>query len=103
MAPTLPRPRTRGHPSRPGSQESAADRLVRLCGQLPLAVRIAAARLAARPAWSLAAFAERLSDERRLLDELTVGDLEVRGSVALSHRQLDDDQRRLFRLLGHLR
>ncbi|MGH3374635.1 MAG: tetratricopeptide repeat protein, partial [Actinoallomurus sp.] len=70
--------------------------------QLPLAVRIAAARLAARPTWHLATFAERLSDERRLLDELVVGDLEVRGSVALSYQLLDDDQRRLFRLLGHL-
>lgn len=87
---------------RVAAEPAAAEHVVRLCGHLPLAVRIAAARLAARPAWNLAMFAERLSDEHRLLDELAVGDLEVRGSVALSYQLLDDDQRRVFRLLGHL-
>ena len=89
-------------PARVAAEPAAAERVVRLCGQLPLAVRIAAARLAARPTWHLATLAERLSDERRLLDELAIGDLEVRGSVALSYQLLDDGQRRLFRLLGHL-
>jgi tetratricopeptide (TPR) repeat protein len=89
-------------PERVAAEPAAAERVVRLCGHLPLAVRIAGARLAARPAWRLATFAERLSDERRLLDELAVGDLEVRGSIALSYQLLDDARRRLFRLLGHL-
>lgn len=81
---------------------TAAERVVSLCGHLPLAVRIAAARVAADPHRSIAGFADRLSEGNRLLDELVTGDLEVRGSVALSYRLLDDRQRRLFRLLGRL-
>lgn len=87
---------------RVAAESVAAERIVSLCGYLPLAVRVAAARLAARPHWSLATFADRLSDEHRVLDELAVGDLEVRGSVALSYGLLGDEQRRLLRLLGHL-
>nr|ARU08096.1 MlcY [uncultured bacterium] len=79
---------------------SAATEIVELCGGLPLAVRIAGARLAARSAWRLAHLASMLSDERRRLDQLSAGDLAVRASVALSYRGLDDQPRRLFRLLG---
>ncbi|CAM3592267.1 BTAD domain-containing putative transcriptional regulator [Kibdelosporangium persicum] len=78
----------------------AASEIVTLCGGLPLAVRIAGARLAARPAWSLAHLASMLGDERRRLDQLSAGDLAVRASLALSYRGLDDQPRRLFRLLG---
>jgi hypothetical protein len=46
--------------------ELAAARTIALqCGFLPLALRIAGARLAARPSWSLHALAEQLADERR--------------------------------------
>src|SRR5205807_10390778 len=58
----------------------AAARLVAACGRLPLAVRIAAARLAARPTWTIASLQSRLADERRRMDELAVGDLAVRAS-----------------------
>jgi hypothetical protein len=75
---------------------------VRLCGWLPLAVRIAGARLASRPQWRLALLAERLAHEHRRLDELSTGDLEVRASVALSYRGREEQERRLFRLLGLL-
>jgi DNA-binding SARP family transcriptional activator/tetratricopeptide (TPR) repeat protein len=77
----------------------AARRVVELCGGLPLAVRIAGARLAARPHWPVARLADRLADERRRLDELSYGDLEVRGSLALSYRALSDDGRRAVRWL----
>lgn len=89
-------------PEQVAAEPDAAKRLVGLCGYLPLAVRISAARLAARRHWSVGRFADRLSDEQRILDELKAGDLEVRGSFALSYQLLNDDQRRLFRLLGHL-
>nr|WP_042191568.1 BTAD domain-containing putative transcriptional regulator [Kibdelosporangium sp. MJ126-NF4]CEL20160.1 regulatory protein [Kibdelosporangium sp. MJ126-NF4]CTQ97385.1 regulatory protein [Kibdelosporangium sp. MJ126-NF4] len=79
---------------------AAATEIVELCGGLPLAVRIAGARLAARPSWRLAHLAAMLSDERRRLDQLAVGDLAVRASLALSYRGLDGQPRRLFRLLG---
>ncbi|MEU9887165.1 BTAD domain-containing putative transcriptional regulator [Sphaerisporangium sp. NPDC051011] len=84
------------------AEHDAAERIVRLCGHLPLALRTAGARLAARPHWSLATLATRLGDERRRLDELTAGDLEVRASVGLSYRGLDDMAKKAFRRLGLL-
>jgi DNA-binding SARP family transcriptional activator/predicted negative regulator of RcsB-dependent stress response len=89
-------------PERVGAEPEAAQEIVRLCGWLPLAVRIAGARLAGRPHWRLALLAERLADEHRRLDELATGDLEVRASVALSYRGRGEEERRLFRLLGSL-
>jgi DNA-binding SARP family transcriptional activator len=89
-------------PARVAAEPQAAQAIVRLCGWLPLAVRIAGARLAARPQWRLALLAQRLSNEHRRLDELTVGDLEVRASIALSYHGSSQEQRRLFRLLGLL-
>jgi DNA-binding SARP family transcriptional activator/tetratricopeptide (TPR) repeat protein len=78
----------------------AAEQVVELCGRLPLAVRIAGARLAARPHWSIANLLAVLGDERRRLDELAIGDLEVRGSIASSYEGLKPAQRQAFRLLG---
>jgi DNA-binding SARP family transcriptional activator/tetratricopeptide (TPR) repeat protein len=87
-----------------GTDRLAADpdaghRIVELCGGLPLAVRVAGARLAARPHWPVGRLADRLADERRRLDELSYGDLEVRGSLALSYGALSDDGRRALRWL----
>lgn len=81
--------------------ETALD-IVRMCGFLPLAVRIAAAKLVARPHWRLALLAERLADERRRLTELHAGDVEVRTTFALSYNELPPAVQRLFRLLGLL-
>jgi tetratricopeptide (TPR) repeat protein len=89
-------------PGRVAAEPEAAQQIVRLCGWLPLAVRIAGARLAGRPQWRLALLAERLADEHRRLDELATGDLEVRASVALSYHGQNEEERRLFRLLGLL-
>ncbi|MFI7679162.1 BTAD domain-containing putative transcriptional regulator [Actinophytocola sp. NPDC049390] len=82
------------------AEPDAAHALFRLVGGLPLAMRIVAARLAARPHWSLAWMLERLSDERRRLDELTHGDLMVRASLAMTYDGLDPEARRLLRLLS---
>jgi DNA-binding SARP family transcriptional activator len=85
---------------RVAAEPAAASRIVRLCGLLPLAVRVAGARLATRKHRTLGWLADRLADERRRLDELAHGDLEVRASLALSYRALDPAQQRAFRLLG---
>jgi len=77
-----------------------AARIVEACGGLPLAVCIAAARLALRPDWELADFHRRLVDERVRLDELAVGDLDVRANLALSFQSLSEPAQTLFRLLG---
>ncbi len=74
--------------------------LARMCGYLPLALRIAGARLAARPAWSIGDLTARLADGQRLLDELTAGDLAVRAAFGMSYQLLDPAQARAFRLLS---
>ncbi|WP_441223908.1 BTAD domain-containing putative transcriptional regulator [Phytohabitans sp. LJ34] len=79
--------------------DEAAD-IVRLCGGLPLAVRVAGARLTARPTWRLGHLSRMLRDERRRLDRLATGDLEVRASLALSYEGLKGEAKRLFRRLG---
>ncbi len=82
--------------------QRAAERIGTACGGLPLAIRIAAARLAARPHWPPATLADLLDDERERLDELRAGDLEVRASFGLSYQMLDEQQRRAFRALALL-
>jgi DNA-binding SARP family transcriptional activator len=88
----VPAAKRRGEPS--DVAEIAA-----LCGHLPLAVRIAGSRLAARPHWSLRRLADRLAPEHTRLDELAVGDLAVRASLDSSYRGLPAPLRRSFRLL----
>ncbi len=84
-----------------GASEAAAE-IVRLCDQLPLAVRIAAARLAGRPDWAVSRLADRLADERHRLDELSVGDLAVRASLALGYHGLEARAQTAFGRLGLL-
>jgi tetratricopeptide (TPR) repeat protein len=79
-----------------------AELVAGYCGYLPLALRIAGARLRNRPGWRVADLAARLADERRRLDELQVGDLDARGSFTLSYRDLDAAMARAFRLLSVL-
>jgi DNA-binding SARP family transcriptional activator/tetratricopeptide (TPR) repeat protein len=83
-------------------ESAAAQAIARACGWLPLALRIAGARLRARPDWALVQLAERLADERRRLDELSLGDHDVRASLSLSYQALDYRQRCGFARLGLL-
>lgn len=85
------------------AESAAAEKITLLCGYLPLAVRIAAARLAGRPHWRLARLLSRLEDEYRRLEELKVGDLSVRATFALSYEGLTETEQRAFRLLGLVR
>ena len=87
---------------RVAAEPAAAAEIVRLCDRLPLAIRIAGAKLALREHWSLARLAARLREERRRLDELTVGDLSVRDGLAASYALLDPAARRALRLLALL-
>ncbi|MFI1170075.1 AfsR/SARP family transcriptional regulator [Streptomyces melanogenes] len=81
-------------------EESAAEELVGACAHLPLAVRIVAARLSARPGWTVAQLAARLADERRRLTELQADDLAVAAVFELGYRQLTEEQARAFRSLA---
>ncbi|MFJ2031608.1 BTAD domain-containing putative transcriptional regulator [Streptosporangium sp. NPDC087985] len=74
--------------ARVDAEAGAAADIARWCGYHPLALRIAAARLAGRPDWSLARFGERLRDQRRRLDELRVADLGIRSCFEVSYGTL---------------
>ncbi len=82
------------------AEPEEARTIVALCGFLPLAVRIAGARLEQRPDTHLRSLREDLQVAR--LNVLRVGDLEVRASVDLSYRELPAATRRAFRLLSVL-
>jgi transcriptional regulator with XRE-family HTH domain/tetratricopeptide (TPR) repeat protein len=85
---------------RVSAEPEAARGIVERCGRLPLAVRVAGARLAGRRHWPLHRLLSLLDDERGRLDQLAAGDLEVRASLAVSYRALPEPARRAFRLLG---
>ncbi|MDR6974295.1 DNA-binding SARP family transcriptional activator/predicted negative regulator of RcsB-dependent stress response [Streptomyces sp. 3330] len=85
---------------RVAAEPHTARQVLAACGGLPLAIRIIGSRLAARPDWSMEQLAERLSDERHRLSELSVDAVAVASSFALGYAQLDDLGRRAFRLLA---
>ncbi|MDI3386516.1 BTAD domain-containing putative transcriptional regulator [Streptomyces sp. B-S-A8] len=85
---------------RVASEREAALDVVAACGFLPLAIRIAASRLASRRTWTVSTLAAKLADERRRLDELQAGDLAVKATFELGYGQLEPAQARAFRLLG---
>ncbi|MGW2392764.1 BTAD domain-containing putative transcriptional regulator [Streptomyces lydicamycinicus] len=84
---------------RAAAEPEAARELVAVCGGLPLAVRIAAARLASRPGWAVADLVARLSEQRRL-DELRVGDLGVEATFRLGYEALGPGLAHAFRTLA---
>lgn len=77
-------------PARLAGEPAAAEAIRAACAGLPLALRIAGTRLATRPAWGVQWLASRLADPRRLLDELTLGDLSVRDGLRASFAQLPE-------------
>lgn len=87
-----------GSPSRGTDDEYLA--LVRICGHLPLALRIAGALLRARTAWNVGRLTSRLADENRRLGLLQRDDLAVRPVFESSYEMLDEKARELFAILG---
>jgi tetratricopeptide (TPR) repeat protein len=95
-----------------GDQRAAAEpeataELLEVCAGLPLAIRICAARLATRTSWTIRAMANRVRDEHRRLNEMSVGDLAVRASFQVSFDSLPSstdkqgiDPAHAFGLLG---
>jgi tetratricopeptide (TPR) repeat protein len=73
---------------------------VELCGQLPLAIWIAAARLRPHPAWTLANLVDRLRIQQQRLPELEAGQRSVTGALEVSYQQLSADQQHAYRVLG---
>jgi DNA-binding SARP family transcriptional activator/Tfp pilus assembly protein PilF len=84
------------------AEPGAVGELARLCGRLPLALTVAAARAATRPAMSLAAVAAGLAGTASRLEALHTGDplTDVRTVFSWSCQHLGPEPARLFRLLG---
>ena len=88
---------------RVSAEPAAAAQLARLCDGLPLALRITAAQLAARPRWRLADLASELANEQRRLALLSLDDCEDAGVAAalrLTVQGLPCEALRLFSQLG---
>jgi tetratricopeptide (TPR) repeat protein len=87
---------------RVAAEPEAAGKLTELCARLPLALRIAAANLAARPGRSLASYTDELADGGRLIKLSIAGDRQtaVRTAFDHSYAALEADAARMFRLLG---
>ncbi|MFF9157583.1 ATP-binding protein [Streptomyces sp. NPDC014846] len=81
-----------GPDGRLAREPEAAAEVLRLCGRLPLALRLAAARLRHRPGWTVGILVERLAQ----------GASEFDTAFAMSVRQLDRPRARVFRMLGLL-
>ncbi len=86
--------------TRAESEPDAVLDVLQMCGFLPLAVRIAAARLRHRPQWTVQYLADRLRNHRRRLSELSTSDRGVDAAFALSYEHLAASRRRMFRLLA---
>ncbi|WP_199820465.1 AfsR/SARP family transcriptional regulator [Streptomyces sp. NRRL F-2664] len=82
------------------AEPEASAELAELCGHLPLALRIATARLRNRPRWTVRYLVERLRDETRRMDELSSGERSVAATLRLSYLAMDEDYRTAFRILS---
>jgi tetratricopeptide (TPR) repeat protein len=96
---------TRPDDDRISRDRAAANSLIRICGGLPLALRIIAALLAADPSLTVRELADELTDEIHRLAALHYDDgggtsaPSVAAAFELSYRQLDEAAARMFRLL----
>ncbi len=92
--------------NRAEAEPEATGDVLTACAGLPLAIRIAGARLAARSSWTVRTIATRLSDERSRLNWLRTGDLAVRACFEVSFTSLPApdaggvDPAHAFRMLG---
>ncbi|MFD4173238.1 AfsR/SARP family transcriptional regulator [Streptomyces anulatus] len=83
-----------------GVEADAVRELIGRCEGLPLAIRAAAGRIAARPGWSAARLSARLSGDPGLLLELPAGTQSLLSTVKSSYRHLADEHRQLLQLLA---
>ncbi|NGY65774.1 tetratricopeptide repeat protein [Lentzea sp. NEAU-D13] len=93
--------------ARIGAERAAAEpealaRLVELCGGLPLALSVVAARAASDAQLPLITLADEFADEQTRLDFLDTGEemTSVRAAFSWSYQHLSPAAARLFRLLG---
>jgi DNA-binding SARP family transcriptional activator len=85
------------------TESAELNRLAELCADEPLALRLAAARLAARPHWPVSRLVERMRDDHRRLDELSHGGLDLVTTIRQTYDRLNEPAQLLLRrasLLG---
>ncbi|MGV9345459.1 BTAD domain-containing putative transcriptional regulator [Streptomyces spiralis] len=88
-----------------GEQRAAREpeqvaRAVELCGQLPLALRIAATRLRSRPTWAVADLVDRLAGAPQRASCLHSADRDLMSMLRTSYQHLNPSQRRFSRLIS---
>lgn len=88
--------------NRASAEPAQVHSLARLCGFLPLAIRVAGGKLSSKPHWTVGGFVKRLQTERSRLDHLSQGTLNVRASISLSYTSLTEDAKQLLRKLGDI-
>lgn len=87
-------------PQRAGAEDPLLGEIAGLCGHIPLALRIAAARLRARPAWTLDHLAGLLRDQHERLELLDDGERSLAAALTVSYEHLSAQEQRMFRYLG---
>ncbi|MGI5145100.1 ATP-binding protein [Plantactinospora sp. CA-294935] len=83
-----------------GTEAAAIHELVRLCGHLPLAICLLAAKLRPEPQWRVADLVQELTQANHRLAHMHAEDIGVAAAFDLSYRRLPANQRRFFRRLG---
>ncbi|MFD7517506.1 NB-ARC domain-containing protein [Streptomyces niveus] len=85
------------------AEPEAAERLVELCGGLPVALHVVASLLLARRRLTMARLVEELSDEARRLTVMSLGrERSVSAVFDSAYRQLAPGEAHFYRLLGWL-
>jgi DNA-binding SARP family transcriptional activator len=87
-------------PGRIGANHPAIPELIALCGHLPLAIRIVAARLRHRSTLRIEDLVERLRDENTRLENLRDEDRNLTAVFDSSYAALPAAERQLVRRLG---
>ncbi|MFE1959489.1 BTAD domain-containing putative transcriptional regulator [Streptomyces sp. NPDC059479] len=80
--------------------QTEVSEIVRLCGHLPLAIELAAGRMASRPSWTMSHLIQKLSREPGRIGEIRDGYREIARAFAMSYYTLTEDQQAAFRLLS---
>lgn len=87
-------------PERAAGQSAIMDEVAGLCGRLPAALAIVAARAALGPSHMLSGLAAELRDPASRLDVLDAGEMSIRAMFSWSYQALSDPAAAMFRLFG---
>lgn len=82
------------------AEAEVSAEVAKACGYLPLALRLAATRLAHRPLWQVQDLAHRLADPHARFTELAAGERTLAGAFTISYDQLSPEGQRVLRMVG---